>query len=292
MEKPARSHCFLPTNERGVHRYFTFSSIFGSSEKVPYLSAIGLTTSKIGENALNSMTSYNPQDRLIVALDVPDAQQALELVARLRGTCRWFKVGMELYYATGNAFVETLRKQGFQVFLDLKLHDIPNTVAGAVRSVTSAGASLLTVHATGGPAMMAAAAEAACAPGSPRLLAVTVLTSMDAAQLSAIGVSSSPADQVLRLTRLAQSVGIDGMVCSPEEVATLRAETDPDTMLVIPGIRPAGSEVGDQKRIATPGETIARGASMLVVGRPITRAPDPAAAAQAILDEIAQTSNP
>ncbi|HMH12487.1 MAG TPA: orotidine-5'-phosphate decarboxylase [Edaphobacter sp.] len=236
------------------------------------------------------MTSSTPKDRLAVALDVPDAHQALDLVSRLEGTCQWFKVGMELYYDAGNAFVETLRKQGFQVFLDLKLYDIPNTVAGAVRSVTTAGASLLTVHASGGPAMMAAAAEAACVPGSPRLLAVTVLTSMDAAQLSATGISSSPADQVLRLARLAQASGIDGMVCSPEEVASLRAETGPDTMLVIPGIRPTGSEVGDQKRIATPAETIARGASMLVVGRPITRAPDPAAAAQAILNEIAQAS--
>jgi orotidine-5'-phosphate decarboxylase len=232
----------------------------------------------------------NPQDRLAVALDVPTPHEALELIARLEGTCRWLKVGMELYYAAGNAFVETLRKQGFRIFLDLKLHDIPNTVAGAVRSVTTAGASLLTVHASGGHAMMAAAAEAACAPGSPRLLAVTVLTSMDAAELSATGIPSSPADQALRLTLLAQSSGIDGMVCSPEEVATLRAETKPDTMLVIPGIRPAGSDIGDQKRIATPAETIARGASMLVVGRPITRAANPAAAAQAILDEIAQAS--
>ena len=230
------------------------------------------------------------QDRLAVALDVPDARQALELVASLEGTCRWFKVGMELYYAAGNAFIETLRNQDFQVFLDLKLHDIPNTVAGAVRSVTSAGASLLTVHASGGPTMMAAAVEAASAPGSPRLLAVTVLTSMDAFELSAVGVSESTIDQVLLLARLANSVGIDGLVCSPEEVATLRAETDPDTLLVIPGIRPAGSDVGDQKRIATPGDAIALGASMLVVGRPITRSANPAAAAKAILEEIAQAA--
>jgi orotidine-5'-phosphate decarboxylase len=247
------------------------------------------------ENTAKTMKSSSPQsaqDRLAVALDVPNAQQALDLVARLDGTCRWFKVGMELYYTAGNAFVETLRKQGFQVFLDLKLHDIPNTVAGAVRSVTTAGASLLTIHASGGPAMMAAAAEAACALGSPRLLAVTVLTSMDASELSDIGVASTPADQVLRLALLAQSAGIHGMVCSPEEVAILRAETHPDTMLVIPGIRPVGSDIGDQKRISTPAETIARGASMLVVGRPISRAVNPAAAAQAILDEIAQTSKP
>src|ERR1700736_256252 len=127
-----------------------------------------------------------PKDRLAVALDLPGEQEALKLVDRLGDTCQWFKVGMELYYAAGNSIVQQLRDRGFNVFLDLKLHDIPNTVAGAVRSVTRAGASLLTIHATGGPAMMHAAAEAACAPGSPRLLAVTVLTSMDANELAGI----------------------------------------------------------------------------------------------------------
>jgi orotidine-5'-phosphate decarboxylase len=229
-----------------------------------------------------------PRDRLAVALDLPDEHEALKLVDRLGQTCQWFKVGMELYYAAGNSIVQQLRDRGFNVFLDLKLHDIPNTVAGAVRSVTRAGASLLTIHATGGPAMMHAAAEAACAPGSPRLLAVTVLTSMDANELAGIGITASPAEQVLRLARLAQASGIDGMVCSPEEVATLRKETGPDTLLVIPGIRPAGSAIEDQKRIATPAQAIAHGASMLVVGRPITRAADPAQAAQAILQEIEQ----
>ena len=138
--------------------------------------------------------------------------------------------------------------------------------------------------------MMSAAAEAASAPVSPRLLAVTVLTSMDANQLAGIGITASPADQVLRLARLAKNSGINGMVCSAEEVAMLRKETGPDTLLVIPGIRPAGSAVGDQKRIATPAQAIAHGASMLVVGRPVTRATDPAAAAQAILEEIEQAS--
>ena len=136
--------------------------------------------------------------------------------------------------------------------------------------------------------MMTAAAEAASAPGSPRLLAVTVLTSMDANELTGIGITASPADQVLHLAKLAQASGIDGMVCSPEEVAMLRKQTGPDTLLVIPGIRPAGAAIGDQKRIATPAQAIADGASMLVVGRPITRAADPAAAAQAILAEIEQ----
>ncbi len=227
-----------------------------------------------------------PRDRLAVALDLPTEHEAMKLVDRLGQTCQWFKVGMELYYAAGNSIVQQLRDRGFNVFLDLKLHDIPNTVAGAVRSATHAGASLLTIHATGGAAMMSAAAEAASAPGSPRLLAVTVLTSMDANELAGIGITASPAEQVLRLARLAQTSGIDGMVCSAEEVATPRKETSPGTLLVIPGIRPAGSAVEDQKRIATPAQAIAHGASMLVVGRPITRANDPAEAARAILEEI------
>jgi orotidine-5'-phosphate decarboxylase len=231
-------------------------------------------------------TAVAPKDRLAVALDYPDAAQAFALVDRLGNTCQWFKVGMELYYAAGNRIVQQLRDRGFNVFLDLKLHDIPNTVAGGVRSAAQAGASLLTIHASGGGAMMSAAAEAASAPGSPRLLAVTVLTSMDAKELAAIGITSTPTEQVLRLARLSQASGIDGIVCSAEEVATLRKETGPDSLLVIPGIRPAGTAIGDQKRIATPAQAIADGASMLVVGRPITRAADPAAAAHAILDEI------
>jgi orotidine-5'-phosphate decarboxylase len=230
----------------------------------------------------------DPKNHLAVALDYPDAYEAMKLVDSLGQTCQWFKVGMELYYAAGNDIIRQLRDRGFDVFLDLKLHDIPNTIAGAVRSATKAGASLLTIHASGGSAMMTAAAEAARAPGSPRLLAVTVLTSMDAAQLAGTGVSASPFDQVLRLARLATQSGIDGFVCSAEEVAAVRAATGPDTLLVIPGIRPAGTAIGDQKRIATPAQAITNGASILVVGRPITQAQDPAAAAQVILDEIAE----
>jgi orotidine-5'-phosphate decarboxylase len=236
----------------------------------------------------STQNDLTPRDRLAVALDFPNEHEALKLVDRLGQTCQWYKVGMELYYAAGNSIVRQLRDRGFNVFLDLKLHDIPNTVAGAVRSATQAGASLLTIHATGGAAMMSAAAEAASAPGSPRLLAVTVLTSMDANELTGIGITESPVNQVLRLARLAQASGINGMVCSPEEVAILRKETGPDTLLVIPGIRPAGSAIEDQKRIATPAQAVAHGASMLVVGRPITRAADPAEAAQAILQEIEQ----
>lgn len=229
------------------------------------------------------------KDRLIVALDFPTARQALALVDALGHACRWFKVGMELYYATGNPLIHEIRNRGFDVFLDLKLHDIPNTVGAAVHSAKQAGASLLTIHASGGAAMMAAAADASKEPGSPRLLAVTVLTSMDASELAGIGIAGTPASQVLRLARLAKASGIDGMVASAEEVAQLRAESGPETLLVIPGIRPAGSTTGDQKRIATPGEAIRAGASMLVVGRPITQADNPAAAAQAILDEIAES---
>jgi orotidine-5'-phosphate decarboxylase len=232
--------------------------------------------------------TLDPRQRLAIALDYPDAESALKLVDSLGDTCQWFKVGMELYYAAGKPFVQLLRNRGFDVFLDLKLHDIPNTVAGAVRSATQAGAGLLTIHASGGAAMMSAAAEAAQAPGSPRLLAVTVLTSMDANELAGIGITDSPAHQVLRLAKLAKQSGINGMVCSPEEVAAVRAATGPETLLVIPGIRPTGSAIGDQKRIATPEQAIADGASMLVVGRPITRAADPAAATRGILHEIEQ----
>jgi orotidine-5'-phosphate decarboxylase len=228
------------------------------------------------------------KDRLAVALDFADEHEALKLVELLDNTCQWFKVGMELYYATGNRIVQQLRDRGFDVFLDLKLHDIPNTVAGAVRSATRAGASLLTLHASGGAAMMSAAAEAASAPGSPRLLAVTVLTSMDANELVGIGITASPAQQVLRLAKLAKKSGIDGMVCSAEEVAALRKETGPNSLLVVPGIRLAGGAMDDQKRIATPAQAIADGASMLVVGRPITRAADPAEVTRTILEQIEQ----
>jgi orotidine-5'-phosphate decarboxylase len=239
-----------------------------------------------------ALPATDPRDRLAVALDFPSAAQALDLIDRLDGTCRWFKVGMELFYAAGTPLIHTLRARGFQVFLDLKLHDIPNTVAGAVRSVTETGASLLTIHAAGGERMMAAAAEAALASGSPRLLAVTVLTSMDAADLAAIGMTSPPAEHVLRLAHLAQRCGVTGMVCSPLEVAALRGSLAAGTLLAVPGIRPSaghtsGGNPDDQRRIATPAAAIRDGASMLVVGRPITQMPDPAAAAASILAEIA-----
>lgn len=226
--------------------------------------------------------------RLIVALDFPGAAPALALADRLEGLCRWFKVGLELYLAEGNSIVHELRKRGFSVFLDLKFHDIPNTVAGAVRSAAGAGGELLTVHAAGGPAMLEAAVEAAnSVPNPPQLLAVTVLTSMDQLQLSAVGIDQSPETLVLRLADTAAEAGISGLVASPQEVSTLR-QRFPEATLVIPGIRPAGAAVGDQKRIATPSAALAAGASYLVIGRPITQAPDPVAAARAILDEMGQ----
>ncbi|ADW69237.1 orotidine-5'-phosphate decarboxylase [Granulicella tundricola] len=231
--------------------------------------------------------SLTPRDQLIVALDYPTAAAALALVDALDGQCLWFKVGLELYLAAGAPIVTTLRQRGFNVFLDLKLHDIPNTVASAVRSVSSLGASLLTLHAAGGPAMLAAAAEAASAtPDAPTLLAVTVLTSMDNTQLNSIGVPGTPADQVLRLAHMAAAAGVPNLVCSSEELTALRRDLGPSPRLVVPGIRPTGASTDDQQRIATPAAAIAAGASMLVVGRPITKAANPAKAAEAILHEI------
>ena len=244
------------------------------------------TASALPAPAAQPAVRQNPLDRLIVALDFPCTDAAMGLVDQLQGVSRWFKVGMELYYAAGNQVVERLLDRGFQVFLDLKLHDIPNTVAGGVRSAACAGASLLTIHASGGEPMMRAAAQAAARPNCPELLAVTVLTSMDQAGLNATGVSGTPADQALRLARLARAAGIHGLVCSAEEVAALREVMGASARLVVPGIRPASTASDDQSRIATPADAIARGASMLVVGRPITQAENPARAAAAILAEI------
>jgi orotidine-5'-phosphate decarboxylase len=223
--------------------------------------------------------------RLIVALDVPSAAAAEDLVARLEGTCQWFKVGLELFAAAGPAVVETLAARGHSVFLDLKFHDIPNTVAGAVRSASALGVRMMTVHAAGGPAMLAAARDALDGLADPpQLLAVTVLTSMDAAELQSAGVDRAPADQVALLATMGLEAGIHGFVCSPHEVAALRALTGPAGVLVVPGIRP---DAGDQKRLATPAAALQAGASFLVVGRPITQASDPASAAEAILKEMA-----
>jgi orotidine-5'-phosphate decarboxylase len=240
------------------------------------------------------VTAHQPEPleearkRLIVALDVPDATAAA-LVNKLEGTCLWFKVGLELFTSSGPAALEPLIKRGHSVFLDLKLHDIPNTVAGAVRSAAALGVRMMTIHAAGGPAMLAAARAALDGLSDPpELLAVTVLTSMDSAQLTAVGLDREPAAQVNLLARIGLKAGIRGFVCSPQEVASLRALTGPEGILVTPGIRPAGAETADQKRIATPAEALRQGASYLVVGRPITQAPDPAEAAEAILKEMAK----
>jgi orotidine-5'-phosphate decarboxylase len=227
--------------------------------------------------------------RLIVALDVPDSASAVRLLDKLEGCCRWFKVGLELFTAAGPSVLEPILNRGHRVFLDLKFHDIPNTVAGAVRSAAALGVHRLTIHAAGGSAMLAAARAALDGIADPpELLAVTVLTSMDAAQLRAIGVGSAPEDQVELLARMALAAGFRGFVCSPQEVARVRALAGPQGILVVPGIRPVGSESGDQKRIATPAEALRQGATSLVVGRPITHAADPARAAEAILTEMAE----
>jgi orotidine-5'-phosphate decarboxylase len=227
--------------------------------------------------------------RLIVALDVPDAAAAAKLVSQLENTCQWFKVGLELFVAAGPAVLKPLVARGHSVFLDLKLHDIPNTVAGAVRSAAGLGVRMMTLHAGGGPAMLAAARAALeGVDNPPELLAVTVLTSMDQAQLNAAGIKRSPAEQVALLAKMGLEAGIRGFVCSPQEVAALRAITGPEGVLVVPGIRPAGAAIGDQKRIATPADALRQRASYLVVGRPITQAPDPAEAAEAILREMAE----
>jgi orotidine-5'-phosphate decarboxylase len=228
------------------------------------------------------------RERLIVALDFAGGSEALAFVERLDDTCSWFKVGLELFLAAGGLIVETLRNRGYSVFLDLKFHDIPNTVASAVRSVAPLGAQMLTVHASGGPAMLAAAGEAASSLANPpTLLAVTVLTSMDQSQLAATGIAKTPAEHALLLAKMACASGIHGLVCSPEEASGLRGAL-PGATLVTPGIRPAGAAVGDQKRIATPSAALSAGATYLVVGRPITRASNPAEAARAILDEMNQ----
>ena len=223
--------------------------------------------------------------RLMVALDVPELETALTLVDRLGDQVEWYKVGKQLFTHYGPKVLEELRIRGRKVFLDMKFHDIPNTVAQAIRSAALIGADIINVHASGGPAMLAAAAEAGRETGKT-VIAVTVLTSMDAEQLAAIGIQATPAEQVLRLARLTQEAGLPGVVCSALELPMLRREFGADFLTLVPGIRPAGAAAGDQKRIMTPVQAAAAGASYIIVGRPIVAAPDPAAAAQAVLAEL------
>lgn len=214
---------------------------------------------------------------LIVALDFTDGRQALALAEQLDPTLCRLKVGKELFTREGPGVVRALVDAGFDIFLDLKFHDIPNTVAGAVRAAADLGVWMVNVHASGGERMMGAAREALDTLGkdAPLLTAVTVLTSMEPADLQATGVARELREQVLALARLAQASGLDGVVCSASEVAMLREHLPRDFVLVTPGIRPADSERGDQRRIATPVEALAQGSDYLVIGRPITRAPSP-----------------
>ena len=231
--------------------------------------------------------SDDPGPRVVVALDYDGPEPALALARRLDpGRCR-LKVGKELFTRAGPGVVEDLQALGFQVFLDLKFHDIPNTVAGACRAAAGLGVWMVNVHALGGPRMLAAAREAvAAAPRPPLLVAVTVLTSMDAAELQAVGLPADPLANVRRLAALAEAEGLDGVVCSPREVAALRRERGPAFRLVTPGVRPAGAAPGDQRRTMTPAEALAAGSDYLVVGRPVTRAADPAAALEALLAQL------
>ena len=233
------------------------------------------------------MTVTNP---ILCAIDTPDPGAAGKLVRAVQGEVGGIKLGLEFFGANGPQGVRLAAAGESSIFLDLKLHDIPNTVAGAVRSVASLEPMLLTIHTSGGPAMMRAAAEAAteAAQGRRRmkLMGVTVLTSLDGSDLEAVGQRGPVEDHVRRLAGLAQKSGLDGVICSPMEVAKLRADCGRDFLLVVPGIRPAGSAVGDQKRVMTPREAIDAGADYLVIGRPITEAQDPAAAARASRAEL------
>ncbi len=225
--------------------------------------------------------------QLILALDVPDRETARPLLQQLQGSLPWVKIGLQMFTAHGPDWVREVSDLGFKIFLDLKLHDIPNTVAKAVESLSVLPIDMLTIHTLGGREMMAAAV-AAQQETKPdlQLLGVTVLTSMNAEALAAIGCSDAPAAQVSRLAALGVEAGMSGFVCSPLEVAQLHAELPADTQLVTPGIRPVGADKGDQSRIMTPADAARAGSTHIVVGRPILKAPDPAAAARSIITEL------
>lgn len=225
---------------------------------------------------------------LAIALDVPSSRDLPPLLAQLPPDLRWCKVGLELFCAAGPSIIETLRTAGKQVFLDLKLHDIPRTVQRAVQAATRQGASLMTIHAAGGHAMIKAAVEAArsTGDGSTRIIAVTALTSLSESELRDTGIAGSMADHVVRLGELACAAGADGLVCSPLEVNRLRTILGPGPFLVTPGVRASGEALGDQKRTATATEAVAHGSDLLVVGRPIVEATDPHRAALGLLSEI------
>lgn len=233
--------------------------------------------------------SIDRKDRIIVALDC-DRSRALELADMLSGKASWLKVGMTLFYQEGPYFISALQKRGFKVFLDLKFHDIPHQVKGAAKAAAEAGADMVTMHAVGGVKMMQAAkeglAEARWTPEEPISLGITVLTSMSAEDLSATGVQRPVVEQVAELARQAKQAGLFGVVASPQEAAMLREILGPEAYIVTPGVRPAGSSLGDQSRVATPHQAFENGASHIVIGRPITESADPAAAFEAIAKEL------
>jgi orotidine-5'-phosphate decarboxylase len=230
---------------------------------------------------------YDPRQRLIVALDVPSAAAAQKIVAAVGDSASCYKVGMQLYTAEGPKVVRDLVASGRRVFLDLKYHDIPNTVAAAVREAAALGVSMLTVHASGGGKMMRAATDTARSLNAGLMvLAVTVLTSLNDNDLDKLGVHGRVKDQVLRLAALAIADGCHGVVASAQEASELRSELEGDFAIVTPGVRPPGMDPDDQARVVTPAEAIAAGATHIVVGRPITSAADPASEARAILGQI------
>ncbi|HEU5403565.1 MAG TPA: orotidine-5'-phosphate decarboxylase [Terriglobales bacterium] len=233
------------------------------------------------------MLPLTPRDRLIVALDVSSADQARRIVTAVGESAATFKVGKQLFTAEGPALVRDLVASGRRVFLDLKFHDIPNTVAGAVSEAAKLGVSMLTVHASGGTKMLSAAAEAASlSPIKPLVLGVTVLTSLNDADLQELGITDGVQGHVLRLAGLALQAGCSGIVASAQEAAHLRQTLGTGFAIVTPGVRPAGADAGDQARVVTPKAAIEAGASYIVVGRPITGSADPAGAASAILAEL------
>ncbi len=233
-----------------------------------------------------AMTLENP---IFCALDTTDVDRAVMLARGLKGSVGGAKIGMEFFNAHGPAGYRAVAETGLPIFLDLKLHDIPNTVAGGIRAVLPLAPAIVNVHTAGGSAMMRAAAEAAREAGErrPLIIGVTLLTSLDETDLAATGIGGSASDQVRRLAGLAAAAGLDGVVCSAHEIESLRRDLGSDFKLIVPGLRPAGSAIGDQKRVMTPTEALALGADMLVIGRPITGAGDPRAAAEEIVRSLA-----
>lgn len=238
------------------------------------------------------MTDISPIERIFCAVDTPVLDDAVMLADLLAGEVGAIKLGKEFFTAHGPGGVRKIADCGHKIFLDLKYHDIPNTVAGAIRAASRLSCAVLTVHASGGPAMLEAARDAAAEAGPKRakVVAVTVLTSLDDSDLAAIGQNGPAAEQVLRLARLAENRGLDGVVCSPHEVAMLRADLGDAFALVVPGVRPDWAGADDQKRVMTPGEAIAAGADHLVIGRPITKSDDPVGAARRIAEEISNAT--